>query len=189
MKIGNILETLVDEAVKNKSFIVYHGSPTEIKSFTDEFVGGEDATDQEGPGIYFTTSIDDASGYGNYIHKVELTPTLLYDESEDKNIPEELLLKLIMMAPDWEMNAQDWAEEPESGAHQAIDSAYEYNTYEKDVLLQIWIGFYRYSSVEFVRNCVKLGIDGIIVNRESGIKHVIVYNPSIIQLQEVKKIS
>ena len=34
---------------------MYHGTNSDIQKFSDEFVGKEEATDQEGPGIYFTT--------------------------------------------------------------------------------------------------------------------------------------
>lgn len=188
MKIGKIFETIVDEAIENQGFIVYHGSPTEIKKFSDEFVGGKGATDQEGPGIYFTTSYDEAVGYadGGYVYTARLSPTLLYDESEEKAIPEELLLKLAMMAPDWETHASNFSEDPESGAHEMVNNAYQYNDNEKDVLLQVWIEFYRDSTVAFVRNCVKLGIDGIIVNRDN-VKHIIIYNPSIIEVKDIEK--
>ena len=188
MKIGKIFETIVDEAIENQGFIVYHGSPTEIKKFSDEFVGGKGATDQEGPGIYFTTSYDEAVGYadGGYVYTVRIEPRLLYDESEEKAVPEELLLKLAMSAPNWEDHASNFSEDPESGAYQAVSSAYEYNDNEKDVLLQVWIEFYRYSPVDFVRNCVKVGIDGVIVNRDNG-KHIIIYNPSIIEVRDIEK--
>ena len=43
-------EGLVSEEV-DSSFIAYHGTPKKIDSFVDDFVGGEDATDQNGPGI------------------------------------------------------------------------------------------------------------------------------------------
>ena len=193
MKIKLILEELVDEAIENQSFIVYHGTPTEINKFSDDFVGGKDATDQEGPGIYFTTSYDEAVGYaggfdaGGYVYSARVSPRLLYDESEEKGIPEDLLIRLAMMAPDWEDHASNFSPDPQSGAYKMVASAYEYNDNEKDVLLQVWIEFYRYSTVDFVRNCVKLGIDGIIVNREGG-KHIIIYNPSIIEVREKEQV-
>ena len=39
----------------------YHGSPSPISKFPDDFVGN--GIDQEGPGIYFTSSSEDAVGY------------------------------------------------------------------------------------------------------------------------------
>ena len=134
----------INEVTEGGEYIAYHGSPYKIKKFTDEFVGSEKATDQEGPGIYFTTSFDDAAGYGKYVYKVKLSPRKLLDLSEDKKIPKHILIKLIKMKSDWKMNAQDWAENPDIGAKKAVEDAYDYNDNEKDVFLQIWIDFYRY---------------------------------------------
>ena len=65
-----------------------------------------------------------------------------------------------------------------------IKSTLQYNDNEKDCILQVWVDFYRYNPVEYVRNCVSLGIDGIIVNKDyEDIKHIIVYNPSIINVK------
>jgi len=93
---------------------------------------------------------------------------------------------LIKMKSDWEMNAQDWAENPDIGAKKAVEDAYDYNDNEKDVFLQIWIDFYRYQPLEFVRNMVKLGYDGILIPKEKGRTHIVVYNPAIIQLMDIK---
>lgn len=176
----------INEVTEGGEYIAYHGSPYKIKKFMDEFVGSEKATDQEGPGIYFTTSFDDAAGYGEYVYKVKLSPRKLLDLSEDKKIPKHILIKLIKMKSDWEMNAQDWAENPDIGAKKAVEDAYDYNDNEKDVFLQIWIDFYRYQPLEFVRNMVKLGYDGILIPKEKGRAHIVVYNPAIIQLMDIK---
>lgn len=185
---SSVPQESINEVIEGGNYIVYHGTPKKFESFTDEFVGGENATDQEGPGIYFTTSFDDAANYGKYIYQVKLSPRRLLDLSEDKDIDRKLLVKLIKMKPDWEMNAQDWDEDPDTGVEMAVDSAFEYNDNEKDVFLQIWIDFYRYDSVDFVRNMVKLGYDGIFVPKEHGITHIIVYNPSIIEIMDIKEI-
>ena len=85
------------------------------------------------------------------------------------------------MAPDWEESAQNYDENPSRGLIDFVESTLNYNDNEKDCLLQVWIDFYKNDTVDYVRNCVALGIDGIIVNRENG-KHVIIYNPKIIEL-------
>jgi hypothetical protein len=188
--IKRLLRENLEEALKNESFILYHGSPNKIKKFTDEFVGGKDATDQEGPGLYFTTSYDEALGYadGGYVYEVRVSPRLLFDESEEKDINKDVLEKLVFLSENWEDHASNWDPNPKIGVENMIDSAYKYNDNEKDVLLQIWIEAYRYDGVNFVRNCVKVGIDGIIVNRENG-KHVIIYNPKIIELTNIEDVS
>lgn len=180
---------LMKEVTENESFIVYHGSPHKIEKFTDEFVGAEEATDQEGPGIYFTTSHQEALGYANggYVYEVRVSPKILFDESEEKDINRDLLVQLVKMSPRLEISTSNWSPDIETGIEMMVDSAYEYNDNEKEVLLQIWIEAYRYDSVDFVRNCVKLGIDGIIVNRE-GSKHIIIYNPNVIELREIEDV-
>lgn len=194
--IRGLLREALEEAINNQSFTVYHGSPTEIQTFSDEFVGGRDATDQEGPGIYFTTNHKEATGYaeGGYVYTVRITPRRLFDESNARNIKRSLMEKLVFLSSDWKSTGSDWSENPRVGIKMLIDSAYEHNDTEKDLLQQIWIEAYRYDGVNFVRNCVKVGIDGLIVNREAGImfernndKHIIIYNPDIIEVTDVEK--
>lgn len=176
------------ELLKNQNGItVYHGSNTKITNFVTDFVGGNNATDQEGPGIYFTTSLDNANRYGEYVHKVILKPRKLLSEKPRGGTSAELL-KLAKMAPDWEDTAMNWSENPQVGIVKAVNDAIQYNDNEKDRFLQIWIDFYRNHPVEYVKNCVKLGYDGIVVDRQSlfendPIKHYIIYNPSIIEIQ------
>ena len=91
------------------------------------------------------------------------------------------------MKDDWEMNAQDYSEDPESGAYEAAYMAIQYNGDEAEAFQQIEADFYRYDSVEYVRNMTKLGYDGIIVDAPSdvpGDKHIIVFNPAAITLIE-----
>jgi hypothetical protein len=192
-----LLREALEEAIDNQSFIVYHGSQTEIKTFSDEFVGGEEAKDQEGPGIYFTTNHREATGYaeGGYVYTARVSPRRLLDESNWKGIKRSLIEKLVFLSGNWKDTGNNWDENPRVGIKMLIDSAYEYNDSEKDLLQQIWIEAYRYDAVNFVRNCVKLGIDGLIVNREAGImfdrnndKHVIIYNPNVIEVTNVEKI-
>jgi len=178
-------ESLLPESIDGGEYHVFHGSPTKITRFVDEFVGGKEAYDQEGPGIYFTTSEDEAHGYGDNIYSVSLSPRLLFDETPTN--PKKLrplITKLAKMAPDWEESAQNYDENPSRGLNDFVESTLQYNDNEKDCLLQVWIDFYRNDTVDYVRNCVSLGIDGIIVQKEyKNAKHIIVYNPSIINIR------
>jgi len=177
----------INEVTEGGGYLVYHGSPKEIKNFSDEFVGANEATDQEGPGIYFTTSYDDARGYGEYVHVVRLSPRKLVDESSHEDISQEEIIKLIKMSSDWESHAQNWAEDPETGVLAAYNSLMEFSDNEKDLFQQIWYDFFRYNPQEFVRGMVQLGYDGQIINKEEGRKHIIIYNPNVIQLQDIEK--
>lgn len=93
------------------------------------------------------------------------------------------------MASNWKENAQNFAENPVMGVREFLSSAYDYNDTDKDTLLQAWIDFYRRDEVEFVRNCVRVGIDGIVADSYGGDgKHYIIYNPSVIEVLEKKKL-
>ena len=179
---------LLEVLAKSGEITVYHGTDKEITSFVDDFVGGKNATDQEGPGIYFTTSKENAYRYGKNLYEAILRPRKLLTESpRGGNIPE--LMKLAKQAPNWGDTAMNWHENPSKGIVEAIQSAFKYNDNEKDRFLQIWIDFYRDSPLDYVRNCVKMGYDGIVVDRESiyinePIKHYIIYNPQIIQVKQ-----
>lgn len=184
--IKNLLrESLLPESIKGGSYDVFHGSPTIIKNFTDEFVGGEEANDREGPGIYFTTSEEEASRYGENVYNVALTPRVLFDQVPIiKTKLRPYIKKLAMMANDWKSTAQNWDENPIIGLQEFIEECMVYNDNERDCILQVWFDYYRYNPIEYVRNCVKLGIDGIVVDKDyGGIKHYIIYNPNIINVK------
>ena len=176
-------ENLLPEVTTGKSFTAYHGSPKEITNFSDEFVGGKEATDQEGPGIYFTSSIEEARRYGENVYTVTLTPRKLLDMTPSSKKLATLISKMAFMAPEWDVHAQNFDENPRVGVNQFVQSTIDYNDTEKDVAQQIWIDFYKYSPVEFVRNMVKMGIDGILVPKQyDDVTHYIIYNPSIIKV-------
>jgi len=187
MKIVELYNQILTEATKGSPIVAYHGSTHKFSSFTDEFVGGKDATDQEGPGIYFTTSLKDASAYGEFLYKVTLTPRKLLDASPNIGKYRSIVTRLTKMAPNWKETAQNWAENPERGVINFVNSILQFNENEKDLFQQVWFDFYRYSPVEYVRNVVKLGYDGIIIdgyNTDKTVKHIIVYNPAIIKYNE-----
>ena len=192
-EIRKIIREVFLNEISKKEYYVYHGSNHLINKFSDEFVGAEEATDQEGPGIYFTTSKEDAEGYGNYVYSVKLNGNKFLD---DKNSSEKAnknhLLKMIKMSENWREKAQNYDYNPDIGARAAVNGAVEYNETEKDAFLQIWIDFYRYETVDFVRNMVKLGYDGLVVDGYGGYsdddkKHIIVYNPNIIEILETSQ--
>lgn len=192
MKLNRIVRKRLLEQVTETGFLVYHGSELEINNFVDDFVGGKDANDAEGPGIYFTTDYDDACGYGPYIYTVRLRGNFVVSSGDPHGIDRELMMTLAKMAEDWEMEAQNYDEDPDTGIEVMVDSAFEYNEDENGVIQQIWINLYRERGVNFVRNCVKLGIDGIVVDRyrnsENKGKHVVLYNTSVMEVVDKEKI-
>jgi hypothetical protein len=194
MKTSSKIQQIISERIKRNlneyvedSFIAYHGSPNEFSKFTDEFVGGTDANDQEGSGIYFTTSEKNAAVYGGHIYKVELSGRFLSRQHPKDKVDVETLVSLIKMQDGWEGDAQNWAEDPEAGAYEAAHSAYEYNNDEAEIFQQIEADFYRDTSVKYVRNMTSLGYDGIITTAPRDYvdhNHIIVFNPNAIRFIE-----
>jgi len=190
-EVRNIIREVLKESFINEiiedSFEAYHGSPNEIERFTDDFVGGEKANDAQGAGIYFATNAEDASYYGDHIYKVLIKGKFLDRNAPIDSVDPEELVRLIKMKDEWEMDAQDYSEDPETGAYEAANMAIKYNNDEAEAFQQIEADFYRYNSVDYVRNMVKLGYDGIIVDAPSGVsgdKHIIVFNPGAIEFIE-----
>ncbi len=182
-----LAETIVKEIISGGEYIVYHGTDSDIQKFSDEFVGGKDAVDQEGPGIYFTTNKEETSFYGKNVYTVNLTPKKLMDTTPiNKNKWRMFTTKMLGSAPNWKNTAQNFHENPEKGFKIAVESMMDYNDTEKDLAQQIWFDFYRHEPVSFLRNMVEMGIDGIIVPRGED-NHIIVYNPNIIHVLDLEK--
>lgn len=180
---------ILSESTPNE-LIVYHGTNHKITKFTDEFVGGEKAIDANGPGIYFSDNEFDSEHFGNIMYKVILHSNNFITDKNKKGLSRSKIVKLIKMVKDWEMYASDWDENPNIGLNIWINETISNNTNSKDILMDIWWDYYKNSSIQFIRNCVKIGIDGINVTNHWGgggsSEHYIVYNPNIIEIIEEK---
>jgi hypothetical protein len=163
----------------------YHGTPTPINSWSTEFVG--QGTDQEGPGIYFTSNYEDAEGYARKgstegrVYTVSLNFNKTISETQKPNSAQ--LLQLIEWADDWEQGLQNiYGEE---------DYRKNWKMYKEDLLsgstmleacLDIWMNFYKHDSQGFCSSMVALGYDGFIKKKSfMNTYHAIVWNPKIIK--------
>lgn len=175
----------------NNNITVYHGSNSNIDLFKDDFVGGQNAIDNQGPGVYFSDSIYDAQHYGKYFYTVSLTPNLILSDQNKKGVNPKLIIDLIKLKPDWEMNAYDWDENLNKGLRLSLEAIFD-NDNAKDIITQVYIDYYMSDPLLYVRNCTKLGIDGISYTNVWGdgitkSKHYIIYNPNIIHILKVEK--
>lgn len=185
LKLMNILNEVIAET-KQASYTAYHGSPTVITKFSDDFIDEPDANAQEGSGIYFTTSVANAAAFGGNIHHVKMSGNFLdrTDSNSINRIKRDDVIQMIKMSQDWEGTAQNWSEDPETGAEMAADGMIDSSEDEGEVFQYIEGDFYRGDAKNFVRNMTKLGYDGLInwAPRDyHGDHHIIVYNPSIIE--------
>lgn len=166
----------------------YHGTSENIEAFTDTFVGGENAVDEQGAGIYFTTNKKEASAYGNKLYTVELFGSFLTDKEPATAVDISKLIQLIKMSEDWENMAYNFDTNANKGAMIASQGAIEYSDTEKEVFQSIEADFYRYDGLRYVRNMVKLGYDGIIVDSYGNkeYKNIIMFNPNNIKIINIE---
>jgi hypothetical protein len=186
-------ESLLNEESAGTTYTAYHGSETKINKFLDDFVGGKEAKDQNGPGIYFTSSWNNARSYGGYVYTVKLSPKKILSNKQGQNAPIKEIEWLIKKAPNWQETAQNWDENPMRGLKIILNDFIKYNDNPNDQFQQVWIDFYRDNPVDYVRNMVQLGYDALIISdmnsiisQEENITHTIVFNPSIIQMVKME---
>jgi len=173
---------MVSEALNESqedSFVAFHGSEYDFPKFTDEFVGQVDNEAQEGSGIYFTTSIDNARMFGENIYKVEISGRFTSRQNPTSDVDVEKVIELIKLSQEWEMSAQNWSEDPEQGAYISAESNIKYSKDEAQVFQKIEGEYFNGDPIEFVRAMSKIGYDGLITTAPSdfvGHKHIIMYN-------------
>ena len=186
---------IIDEPIKPSKKIsgdikAFHGSPHKISNFSDEFVGGEEANDQEGPGIYFTTDSSDAVKYaegGGYVYEVNLKVNNLVSNEPKSNLEylTKPITKLIKMNPNWKNVAKGYDEGLDDMVAQYIHMAQS----EKEAFVAVYMNVYKENATMFVRNMVKLGYDGLYLPMKDEGAHIVIYNPSLIRVVNSKQIN
>lgn len=187
-KLNKIFEEVLTES-QETTFTAYHGSPTQISKFEDSFVDGEDVTQHHGPGIYFTTSYENARMFGEYVHKVELSGRFIDTDTSIRNVDIKEIITLMKMSGEdeneWEMEAQNYDEDPQKGIQIAARYASQYAGDEAGAFFSVLNGWYQHTPLRYIRSMTTLGYDGLVVDAPRdwvGAKHIIVFNPNIIKL-------
>lgn len=180
------LNHLINEQ-STTEIIAYHGSNARINAFVTDFISGPKSNDSEGPGIYFTTSKEEAMQYGSVLYTVKLSPRILLSSDNKRGVTRASIMKLIKMYPDWKMDAYDWDENAYVGLKKSLDAIFDHDN-AKDIITQVYINHYNHKPKEYVSNATALGYDGIIVSTDWGSKMIIVYNPKIIEILKVENI-
>lgn len=166
----------------------FHGTPNKINNFSDEFVGGAEANDQEGPGIYFTTIYEEAVKYANngFVYEVILKPKKLVSNETSSNLDylTKTIVKLIQMAPNWKNVAKSFDE----GLDDMIAKYIYSSQSEKEAFVTLYNDIYKNNPIAYVRNMVKLGYDGVYLPTKDGGAHIVIYNPSLINVVGGKQI-
>jgi len=187
----------IDEPIASKKISgdikAYHGTTHKINNFTTEFVGGDKAKDQEGPGIYFTTDKSetlDYAGEDGYIYSVILNVNNLVSNESKHNLDylTEKVTKLIKMSPNWRLVARGYNADVEEGVDEMVASYIKNSQSEKEVFVAIYMDVYQGNAPGFVKNMVGEGYDGLYLPTKGGGAHIVVYNPSIIKIVKEEKV-
>ncbi len=180
-------ESLIQETT-DTGFDAYHGSDSKIEKFEDSFLAGENVIQHYGAGIYFTTNYENSRMCVNNVYKVRLDGKFIDKKTPAKSVDIKKVIALMKLSDEeWEMEAYNYNEDPETGVMIAAKEAINYADNEADVFLRVQSSWYQYQPLDYVRNMTKLGYDGMIVDAPRdwvGEKHIIVFNPEIITHKE-----
>ena len=182
MKFNTLCKTIYESL---QSSVWYHGTNSKYEWFSDDFTG--EGNDQEGPGHYFTTNLNNAKTYGKHVVEVSISFDKVVPNKGKINTRE--IETLIKQSPRLETYLSNWDESPKIAFKTALDSIINNSTDPRDAFLQVWNDFYKYEGPDFVRGMKNLGYTGCIVERNgshAGIpytcQHAILYDLSKVTL-------
>lgn len=162
----------------------YHGRTTKSQEFSLKHTGK--GHDEDGPGFYFTSSAEDAARYAypaGIVMTVDLKPRKLVSTSKPPTLKEvEILMR---KSPVLEDALTNWDENP-ARAFEIAKKAMLQQGSAKEVFEQIWFDFYNNYTEDFLKNLVIMGYDGHLVKKRTDPKHIVIYNPEVIKIVEVK---
>lgn len=164
----------------------YHGSNYHISKFTRDFINVETSNGLEkGPGIYFTSDIEDAKLYDKNVYEAKIriaTSRLLPEFKRDNGIRLAIYNAITGPHSSFHSHYRDWNENKSKAAIMASNVFYQIygkNNY-KDTMIRLWEDFYYNKSSDFLRDVVGK-YDGFILEYKNGIKHFICFKPEIIK--------
>ncbi len=128
------------------------------------------------PGLYFTTSKENASHYGKYITTVKIKHKAHILDMK-KPIGKALVTKILSQNHNLSIAIADWSENKNEGYRMLIDVIME-ETDPLERLKAIWSDS-QFSDFDFVNAMIKNKIDGIKVYKE-GYEHYVIYNKDIL---------
>lgn len=127
------------------------------------------------PGLYVTTSKENALHYGSYLTTVRLKQNARISETL---IPKPLVIKILKSHPNLEMALSNWSENKREAVEMLLESIMD-ETDPVERLKAIWSDA-QFSNSDFVSAMVKAGIDGIKVPKDPYF-HYVIYNKKIIE--------
>lgn len=167
---------------------LYTGRTVKSTEFDYNYVGLETANDQEGPGFYFSTSINTAfqyAGLDGIVIIADVDTTKFLTKKSKPKLKD--IKKLILSAPNLEDTLTNFAEHYNKALNIAINSYVDFDSALHAYQL-ICYDFYRHNPVQYLEQLIKLGYNGHFGEKfESELgQHVVVYNNKVIKVLDVK---
>jgi hypothetical protein len=164
----------------------YHGEPERRTRWDDQRWDRDAHTsslNENGPGLYFTSSEEQAASYGPYLYLGELQANFKLLKASKPTLAKLRQMYGLASEYDQETFLSNWALEP----GQSPDSALRRYTHRQtmfDALVGLYGDLIR-DPGEWVEAMRSLGYDGTIVPRSYGVKHLVVWNPSRMLITEM----
>lgn len=162
------------EISNNNPIIAYHGTDSLFDMFDLSF--SRDGNDANGPGVYFTTSKDEACHYGKYLITAELNLRTFITSNKRANI--NVVKKMINLSPEKDDVLTNFDEDPRKAYNNAIKQIF-INDDAKETYERVWYDFYRDDNKLYCENMAKLGFDAVKINTHVGFQYIVLNLASI----------
>jgi len=182
-----LLENTWPDVILNDKHLWYHGRSIDSEVFSYDYVGGENAYDQEGPGFYFTNNFDDAKKYTNSNGiilkcKINYKKILIKSPSSNTKVNKKIIVDLINSSPDKDYTLENFDENPKVAMIKAVNAYLKYDD-AHDAYQILARDFYKYNPKEYLQILSKY-YDAQLTDKNimdgKKVYHLIVYNPVLI---------
>lgn len=173
---------------RTKKLRWYHGDTSSRASFLDQKWDRDRTTasaNENGPGLYFTSSYEEAATYGPYVYEGE--PKESFRMMPKRKPTMSFLMDIFRSAndDDKETFLSNWGIDgvSESKAKIALSKYLGQNTMH-DAAVSLYGDLIRRPE-EWVEAMRFAGYDGVVVDRSYGKKHLVVWSPEKLKIYEV----
>ena len=161
----------------------FHGRTARSDRFDLERVGDRYATNQQGPGFYFTTDRTEARSYAHPSGIVLQAKLRVPRWVSTKAPPDRAEVERLMRAsPVYEDALTDWDESPQRAHQKALRGILTAEN-QHEAFLNVWGEFYRRAdeNAAYLRALVKLGYGGVYIPNPHGAPHAVVFSPDFLE--------
>lgn len=156
--------------------LMYHGTSTDFTKL--QIVQKKGALMQDGPGLYFTNHTGEASGYGALAggRVIPVYLVLKNPVTPSTKILRSTVESLIRSAPDYEDRLVDWDDNPKTAFKTAVDAMLRSDG-PIDTCLSIWGDFYRDHPLDYLKQMLRVGFDGMLMKMQDDVVRAVVFSP------------